>query len=117
VLDLLGSRGSRLVCLAELRVLDENRIEVGLMELIGRESERMAPLQLTTAEASGLAPNCVAVLWPGRRVPLRVDPLLVFRGTELTEEVLFLNRDRNGRHAEYLSYTTGRTERDQSMGS
>jgi formylglycine-generating enzyme required for sulfatase activity/serine/threonine protein kinase len=116
VLDLLGSRGSRLVCLAELRVLDENRIEVGLMELIGRESERMAPLQLTTAESSGLAPNCVAVLWPGRRVPLRVDPLLVFRGTELTEEVLFLNRDRNGRHAEYLSYTTGRTERDQSMG-
>jgi formylglycine-generating enzyme required for sulfatase activity/serine/threonine protein kinase len=29
--------------------------------------------------------------------------------------VLFLNRDRNGRQAEYLSYTTGRTERDLSM--
>ena len=28
--------------------------------------------------------------------------------------MLFLNRDRNGRQVEYLSYTTGRTERDQS---
>ena len=63
-----------------------------------------------------MAPNRVAVLWPGRTVPLRLDPLLVFRGTELAEEVLFLNRDRNGRQAEYLSYTTGRTERDRSMG-
>ena len=86
------------------------------MELVGRESERMAPQELSSDEAAGLTPNCVAVLWPGRKVPLRLDPLLVFRGTELAEEVLFLNRDRNGRQAEYLSYTTGRTERDQSMG-
>ena len=115
VWDLLGPRGSRLVYLAEVRTVQEGRAEVGLMELVGRESERMAPLPLPASDAAGLAPNCVAVLWPGRPVPLRLDPLLVFRGSELTEEVLFLNRDRNGRQAEYLSYTTGRTERDRSM--
>ncbi len=115
VWDLLGPRGSRLVYLTEVRTVQEGRAEVGLMELVGRESERMAPLPLPASDAVGLAPNCVAVLWPGRPVPLRLDPLLVFRGSELTEEVLFLNRDRNGRQAEYLSYTTGRTERDRSM--
>src|SRR5262249_24160237 len=33
------------------------------------------------------------------------------------EEALFLNRDRNGRQVEYLSYTTGRTERDRSTAA
>ena len=61
-------------------------------------------------------PDRVAVLWPGRPVPLRLDPLLVYRGSELGEEVLFLNRDRNGRQVEYLSYTTAAPERDRSMG-
>jgi formylglycine-generating enzyme required for sulfatase activity/serine/threonine protein kinase len=115
VWDLLGPRGSRLVYLTELRTVDEGQVQISLMELVGRESERMAPQELSSDEAAGLTPNCVAVLWPGRKVPLRLDPLLVFRGTELAEEVLFLNRDRNGRQAEYLSYTTGRTERDRSM--
>ena len=58
----------------------------------------------------------MAVLWPGRPVPLRLDPLLVYREGELGDEVLFLNRDRNGRQVEYLSYTTGRTERDRADG-
>ncbi len=117
VWDLLGPAGSRLVYLTELRIVDEARVQVGQLELVGREAERMTPQEMPTVEAAGLTPNCVAVLWPGRRVPLRLDPLLVFRGSELAEEVLFLNRDRNGRQAEYLSYTTGRTERDPSMGS
>ena len=52
-------------------------------------------------------PDRVAVLWPGRPVPLRLDPLLLYREGELADEVLFLNRDRNGRQVEYLSYTTG----------
>jgi len=56
----------------------------------------------------------VAVLWPGWPVPLRLDPLLLYREGELADELLFLNRDRNGRQVEYLSYTTGRTERDRS---
>ena len=54
------------------------------------------------------------MLWPGRPVPLRLDPLLLYRERELADEVLFLNRDRNGRQVEYLSYTTGRTERDRA---
>ena len=116
VWDFLGPRGSRLVYLTELRTIDDAQVQINMMELVGRESERMAPQDLSRDEAGGLTPNCVALLLPGRRIPLRLDPLLVFRGTELAEEVLFLNRDRNGRQAEYLSYTTGRTERDRSMG-
>jgi WD40 repeat protein/serine/threonine protein kinase/tetratricopeptide (TPR) repeat protein len=113
VLDLLGPRGSRLVQLTELRTLEDGRVEVGLRELVGLQGERLAPLTLTAEQAAGLLPNRVALLWPGHAVPLRLDPLLVYREGELAEEVLFLNRDRNGRQVEYLSYTTGRTERDR----
>lgn len=48
-------------------------------------------------------------------MPLRLDPLLVFCGSSLQEEVQFLNRDCNGRQVEYLSYLTGKTERDKAM--
>ena len=113
--DLLGPPGTRLVYLTEVRTVEENRLEVNLLELVGRESERLAPLSLSSTEAADLLPNCVAVLWPGRRVPLRLDPLLTFRGGELVEEMLFINRDRNGRQVEYLSYTTGQTERNRAM--
>ena len=54
------------------------------------------------------------MLWPGRPVPLRLDPLLLYREGERSSEMLFLNRDLNGRQVQYLSYTTGRTERDRS---
>jgi serine/threonine protein kinase/predicted negative regulator of RcsB-dependent stress response len=111
----LGPPGTRLVYLTEVRTLDERYREVSLIELTGRESERLAPLQFSAEDAADLVPNCVAALWPGRRSPLRLDPLLQFRGGELAEEMLFLNRDRNGRQVEYLSYTTGRTERDRTM--
>jgi serine/threonine protein kinase len=113
-LDLLGPRGSRLVYLAEVRTLDDGRAELGLRELVGLQGERMPPLVLPPAQAAGLRPGRVAVLWPGRPVPLPLDPLLVYREGELAEEVLFLNRDRSSRQVEYLSYTTGRTERDRS---
>jgi tetratricopeptide (TPR) repeat protein len=115
VFDSLGPRGTRLVYLTELRTLDETQVELSLAELVGAQSERMAPRTLTSQEAAGLVPNCVAVLWPGRRMPLRLDPLLVFRAADLAEELLFLNRDRNARQVEYLSYTSGRTERDRAM--
>ena len=55
------------------------------------------------------------MLWPGWTIPLRLDPLLVYRETDQGEDVLFLNRDRNSRQVEYLSYFSGRTERDASM--
>jgi eukaryotic-like serine/threonine-protein kinase len=116
VFDLLGPRGSRLVYLTELRMIDETHVELSLSDVVVPQSERLAPLSLTAEKAAGLAPNCLALQWPGRRVPLRLDPLLVFRTSDLGEEVLFLNRDRSGRQVEYLSYTTGRIERDRAMG-
>src|SRR5262249_13458295 len=114
VLDPLGPPGSRLVCLTEVRTVDEDRVEVGLRELVGREGERAAPWALSRAEAAALLPTRVAVLWPGEPVPLRLDPLLMHRESETTDDLLFLNRDRNGRQVEYLSYTTGRTEQDRT---
>jgi internalin A len=113
-LDLLGPRGSRLVLITGLRALDERRVEVGIRELVGLQGERAASLQLSAAAAQGLAPNGVAVFWPGHPLPLRLDPLLLYREDELAEQVLFLDRGRYGRQVEYLSYTTGRTERDRS---
>ncbi len=117
VLDFLGPRGSRLVYVTEVRAVEEDRHEAGLRELSGLQSERLSALALSSDQVQGLLPNRMALLWPGRLLPLRLDPLLVFRESETAEEVLFLNRDRNGRQVEYLSYTTGRTERDPSMAA
>jgi serine/threonine protein kinase/tetratricopeptide (TPR) repeat protein len=114
MLDVLGPHGSRLVHIAELRMLDEDRVEVGLRELVGERSARTAPVILGRAQAEALVPDRVAVLWPGRPVPLRLDPLLLYREREMGDEVLFLNRDRNGRQVEYLSYTRGEPERDRT---
>jgi serine/threonine protein kinase/Flp pilus assembly protein TadD len=114
-LDFLGPKGSRLAYITDLRQVEEQRHEAGVRELVGLQSERQAPLALTGAQVQGLLPNRVCVLWPGRPTPLRLEPLLVYRETETAEEVLFLNRDRNGKQTEYLSYTTGSTERDKAM--
>ena len=114
VFDFLGPRGSRLVYITEIRTLDGELVEVGLRELVGQNAERAAPLELTAAQAAGLLPNKVCVSWAGRSVPLRLDPLLIYRESDLADEVLLLNRDRNSRQAEYLSYTTGRPERDST---
>jgi serine/threonine protein kinase/tetratricopeptide (TPR) repeat protein len=114
-LSILGPTSARLVYLDEIRVREDRRKELGLRELVGTQSERIAPLVLTEEEFGNLAPNRVCLVWPGRVAPLRLDPLVQYRESELTEEVLFLNRDRNGKQVEYLSYTTGRTERDRSM--
>ena len=115
VLSLLGPAGTRLVYLSELRVHDERRHEISLRELVGLQAERMDPRELNAQQAQRVAAHTTAVLWPGQAVPLRLDPLLVYRENEQGEEVLFLNRDRNGRQVELLSYTTGRTERDASL--
>ena len=73
---------------------------------------RVDSLTLTAAQAQNVTPNRLAVLWRGHPVPLRLDPLLVFREAELNEDVRFLNADRDGKQVEYLSYTSGKTERD-----
>jgi len=114
VVDPLGP-GGRLVTITELNILEDGRVAVGLRELSGLRGERAAPLVLAAEAAAALAPDRVALLRPGGAAPLRLDPLLVYREGELVEEVLFLNRDRNGRQVEYLSYTTGRAERDKTM--
>ena len=112
MIEPLGPRGSRLLYLTQIRTLESEQVEVAVREVIGLQTERSSPLTLTRLEAQVLAPNLVVLLWPGRKLPLRLDPLLLFRESELAEEVLFLNRGRNNRQVEYLSYTTGRTERD-----
>jgi formylglycine-generating enzyme required for sulfatase activity/serine/threonine protein kinase len=114
VFDWAGSHRARFVYISEVRRLADGRFQIDLRELVGLESERLDPYEVDSAEAAALLPGKVAVLWPGRPIPLPLDPLLQYRETDLSEEVLFLNRDRNGRHVEYLSYTTGRTERDRS---
>jgi tetratricopeptide (TPR) repeat protein/serine/threonine protein kinase len=114
VLDLLGPRGSRLLHLAEMRLLDDGRMEVGVRELVGLRVERAEPLLLTAETAARLTPGRLAVLWPGQTVPLRLDPLLFYRETPASEEVLFLNRSRTGKHVEYLSYTRGEPELERS---
>ena len=115
VLDLLGPRGTRLVYINEIRLLNDRQIEASLSDLVGLEAERMTPLTLSATDNTDLAPNCIAVLWPGQKSLLRLDPLLIFRGSAVTDEVLFLNRDRNGQQVEYLSYTTGQIDRDRSL--
>ncbi len=115
VLDLLGPRGSRLVYLTEIRTVGHGMSEVGVRELVGLQGERSAPLTLEQQYISHLVPERMAILWPGRRAPMLLDPLLIYREGELTEDVLFLNRDRNGKQVEYLSYATGQTQRDKAM--
>jgi WD40 repeat protein/serine/threonine protein kinase/tetratricopeptide (TPR) repeat protein len=113
----LGVRGSRLVFVTELRTREDGRVEAGLRELIGTQGERSAPLVLDRALGGSLVPERVAVLWPGWPAPMRLDPLLLYREGELADELLFLNRDRDGRQVEYLSYTTGQTVRDRSLAA
>jgi len=95
--------------------VEDGQTEVALRGLMGTQGERLPPVRLNSVQAEHLLPNRVCLIWPGREVPLRLDPMLVFRESDLTEDILFLNRDRNGKQVEYLSYTTGRTERDRSM--
>ena len=115
-IDALGPRGTRLMFLTGLRALDDENVELARRELAGLQGERLDPVILNRTDADTLAPQVIAVAWPGRGVPLRLDPLLAFRESETSDEMLFLNRDRNGKQVEYLSYTTGRTERNASMG-
>ena len=115
VFNYLGPDGSRLVFVNDVRPVDETQYEVRLKELNGLHGRAIDPITYETRQIAGLAPNRVALLWPGAdHPPLVLEPLLIYREYELAEEVLFLNRDRTGRQVEYLSYATGRTERETS---
>src|SRR5215475_3504737 len=115
VLAPIGPPGSRLIYLHEVRAVSEETMEISFRDLVGYQGEWGAPMLVGREEAKDLIPRCVAVLWPDQRLPLRLDPLLRYRETDLDAEVLFLNRDHDARQVEYLSYTTGRTERDAAM--
>jgi|GEM_PF-2185803 len=116
----MGPPGTRLVYMTEMRMIEEGKFEVSLRELVGLQGERSAPMMFDSELADSLAPRYgsfpgLALLWPGWPVPMRLGPMMRFRESEVADEVLLLNRDRGGRQVEYLSYTTGRTERDAEM--
>lgn len=116
----MGPPGTRLVYLTEMRMIEEGKFEVSLRELVGLQGERSAPMTFdsdmvdTLKSRFGSFPG-LALLWPGWAAPMRLGPMMRFRESEVADEVLLLNRDRGGRQVEYLSYTTGRTERDAEM--
>lgn len=118
--EFMGPPGTRLVYMTEMRMVGEGTFEVSLRELIGLQGERSAPMTFDSDLADNLAPRHgsfpgLALLWPGVASPMRLGPMMRFRESEVADEVLLLNRDRGGRQVEYLSYTTGRTERDAEM--
>lgn len=115
VLTPIGPSGSRLIYLQDVRAVSEDAMELSFRDLVGLQGELGAPMRVGREEARDLIPHCVAVLWPDHPLPLRLDPLLRYRDTDLDAEVLFLNRDHKASQVEYLSYTTGCTERDATM--
>jgi hypothetical protein len=115
ILTPLGPPGTRLVYLTALQVVAAGTIEVGLRELVGMQGQRGTPMRVRWEEAHTLEPHCIAVLWPGQPLPLRLDPLLVYRQDGPVAEVLFLNENPDTRRVEYLSYTRGEPVRDTTM--
>jgi len=116
----LGPPGTRLVYMTEMRLIEEGKFEVAMRELVGLQGERSAPMVFDGDLSDALSPRFgsfpgLALIWPGQPAPLRLGPMMRFRESEVADEVLLLNRDRGGRQVEYLSYTTGRTERDAEM--
>src|SRR5262245_59503982 len=96
----IGQPGSSLIYRYEVRAVSEETMEISFQDLVGCQGEWSAPMLVGREEAKDLIPHCVAVLWPGQRLPLRLDPLLRYRETDLDAEVLFLNRDHEARQVE-----------------
>lgn len=108
----LGPSGTCLVYVTEIRMVGEAEYELSMRELIGMASERLGPVKMVDDSPEKPAPESVGVLWPGRRSPISLDPLLRFQEREIGEEVIFLNSSQRGaQKAEYLSYTAGHTFR------
>ncbi|MEM1212061.1 MAG: serine/threonine-protein kinase [Planctomycetota bacterium] len=116
ILPILGPEGTQLLHLRQVRETSDTRRELDARELAGQSSQRLPPIPLTPKQADALTADghplpAVAVHWPGH-APLRLDPLVRFREYEVADDAVLLNRDRKRKHVEYLSYATGRTERD-----
>ena len=77
VLGLLGPPGTQLVFVDAWRPLDGSRVELTFSPLTGVPSERMTPLIVPATAADGFARGTLAVVWPGRPTPIRLDPLVV----------------------------------------
>lgn len=116
VLDMLGPPGSRLVLL-ERPSGSDGAAEVDVRELVGLQSERSDPVRLSAEQQESFRPGQLAVVWPGHKTPLVLDPLLLYQDTEIAEDVLVLNRVRNRKDAEFLSYATGEATRSTEMAS
>lgn len=115
VLDLCGPGDSRLVFVRDVRRVTRDSFEVDGNALIGLKSERLEPIRVEATHAEELIPERIFLFWEGTSIPLSLDPLMVYRNYGVNEEVLLLSRDRDARKIEYLSYTTGQTERNREM--
>lgn len=115
VINLLGSETGRLIHVSEIKKITRNEVEILAEDLTGMNANRLEPISIATEMARELEPNCVCVQWTPNAAPVRLDPLLAYSDSELTQELLFLNRDRNNKTVEYLSYTTGKTDRMPEM--
>jgi serine/threonine protein kinase len=111
----LGTRKAYLVYLEEMRILSDTMVEITCRNLTGYQGEPAKPMRLDRELARELVPQSVAVRFSDDTLPLRLDPLVMYIDSDPVVEVLFLNRERNGKQVEYLSYTTGKVLRDQNM--
>ena len=113
VLSKLWPKDARLIYVNELRQVRDDRFEMEYKELTGERGLRMPEIAFTPSQARAVGVKRVALIWPGRVVPLRLNPLLKYHEIEQNDEVLFLNKDVRGKRVEHLSYTTGTTHLDK----
>jgi serine/threonine protein kinase len=109
----LWPENARLIYVEELRTVGVDQVEMEYKELTGEHGVRMQERRLTKAQADRIVVKRVALTWPNRDIPLRLDPLLIYHDKETVDEVLFLNKDDRGKRVEHLSYRTGVTYRDR----
>lgn len=117
VVDLLGPEGSRLVWIEEVQATGSGTVEIEGTELVGSHGERIDTITVPADELGRLAPERMAVCWPGRPAPLPLDPLLHFREGDLSVEVLFAARHITDRSVEYTSYADRKLIREDSMAA
>jgi Ternary complex associated domain 9/WD domain, G-beta repeat/Anaphase-promoting complex subunit 4 WD40 domain len=114
VLNFLGPTGSRLVHLHEIRPRNRNRTDLVVRPLVGVVPGQPENLALDRTQAEDLFLNQVAVLWRGHPIPLTpLEPLVLYRRLDESEEILLFNCRRGRAGVEYLSCTDGRITRDE----
>ncbi len=115
-LDVLAGR--QLVYVSEVRQTAAGGWQVDCFELLGLEPQPRPPLQIPAEQTAALPRTQKLYLHPPadhgspatELTPERVlHPLIIYDA--LADDVLFLNGRAGRKHAEYLSYTTGDTQR------